>query len=89
MTTAQALKITVVRFGDFGDALSLTAVAESRPAIGWPTGVGVKYRGRVVAWIDHPAAVAEADVQAAVLSQASWLLGGRCPEMDAYRLSFL
>ena len=85
--TAPTVKLAVTRFGDFGDALSVSANVDGiAPGRGHCDTLAVSYRGRVKAWVDFPLGADRAAVVAAVLNRADWLLGSRCPDMGAYPL---
>ena len=82
-----AVKLAVTRFGDFGDALSVSATVDGiAPGRNGCDTLAVSYRGRVKAWVDFPLGADRAAVVAAVQRRADWLLGGRCPDMGAYPL---
>jgi hypothetical protein len=83
------VKLAVTRFGDFGDALSVSATVDGiAPGRNGCDTLAVSYRGRVKAWVDFPLGADRAAVVAAVLNRADWLLGSRCPDMGAYPLAF-
>lgn len=89
-TSTSTVKLTVARWGDFGDRLQITAtvdgVAPSRDRVGEL--LSVTYRDRCVAWVEMPIGADSASVIAEVQRRADWLLGSRCPEMDRFPLSF-
>jgi hypothetical protein len=82
-----AVKLAITRFGDFGDALSVSAMVDGiAPGRNGCNVLAVSYRGRVQAWVDFPLGADRAAVVAAVINRADWLLGSRCPNMDTYPL---
>jgi hypothetical protein len=83
------VKLAVTRFGDFGDALSVGATVDGiEPGRNGCDTVAVSYRGQVKAWVNFPLGADRDAVIAAVQHRADWLLGGRCPDMEAYPLAF-
>jgi hypothetical protein len=86
-----SVKLIVTRYGDYGDRLSMAAIVNGIDPkfCHAPNILAVVYRGRHVAWIEVPVAVADhADVESAILARADYFLGSRCPDMANYPLSF-
>jgi len=83
-----SVALTVTRYGDFGDRLSMSATVGGVPPGERCDILAAIYRGRHVAWVDMPTGADRAAVAAAVLARADWYLGSRCPDMAAYPLSF-
>ena len=85
---APTVALTVARYGDFGDCLALAATVDGEAPGERCELISVSYRGRSVAWVTLPTGASREAVQTALLSRASWFLGSRCPDMNAYPLSF-
>jgi hypothetical protein len=85
------VKLVVRRYGDYGDRLSMSAIVNGIdpkfcPA---PNILAVIYRGRHVAWIEVPIAIADqTTIESAILAKADYFLGDRCPDMTNYPLTF-
>jgi hypothetical protein len=85
---APTVALAVARYGGFGDCLALAATVNGVAPGERCELISVGYRGRSVAWVTLPTGTSHEAVQAALLSRADWFLGSRCPDMNAYPLSF-
>ena len=82
------LCVDVSRHGHFASAMELVAYEPGASVDGPPACLRIRYRDNTVAWVTYPAAVPPDVVTTAVLRSASYLLGGRCPDMANHPLTF-
>lgn len=83
--------LAVTRYGNFGDRLSMAAIVNGvDPKFCSASHIlAVIYRGRHVAWIEVPIAIADqTTIESAILAKADYFFGGRCPDMASYPLTF-